>query len=395
MPWVSSAWFIPDAERWRNEEGYNPIVADALACASSKQDTDGRVTEEVFACVAPVLELDMSKSQRLRVLYIVCSRLAIEDPPTPALAPVDEALTLGIELDEIRARIDLLILRSYINRYITQIPDAVDDLRDCLEEFAELERRHELAPEDARKKLMALLRLAAFEFALGEIDASDTSLQEADVLLAQIGERLESQATLAWTRALVARWRGGYDEALTEGVAAVAHYQRLHDPETLSRVEGTVGDILLDLAAQSRVRGDETTSANYLVRAEQRIQHALQVAVAADAMASEAQARIIRARLQLLQGIPGDRRPLLEELANMGKEHQDMALVCKAYTGIGQECEAVFDYTAAKEWYRRAVSAVRESKTIVNAIWAQRALWRLEGEMDGGDSPPADQSQQN
>jgi tetratricopeptide (TPR) repeat protein len=72
-----------------------------------------------------------------------------------------------------------------------------------------------------------------------------------------------------------------------------------------------------------------------------------------------------------------------------------MALVCRAYTGLGQEYEAVGKYDEAKEWYRRAIAALKESKAVADTIWAQRALWRLEGEMDGGDSPPADQLQQN
>jgi hypothetical protein len=179
------------------------------------------------------------------------------------------------------------------------------------------------------------------------------------------------------------RWRGDYAAALEEAETAVGYYQTLHDPQMLSRIEATVGDILLDLAERSRRQGDEAACDAYLAQAEPPIARAIEIAQASDFTASEVGARIIRARLQLLQGIPGDRRPLLEEIAQMAWQHQDMVAVCKAYTGIGRECEAVYDIASAKDWYRHAIAVVKESKAVADAVWAQRALWRLEGEMTG------------
>ena len=121
--------------------------------------------------------------------------------------------------------------------------------------------------------------------------------------------------------------------------------------------------------------------AAYLTQAEPYIERAIAIAVASDFQASEMLARIVRARLQLLQDLPGDRRMLLEEIANMAREHQDMATACKAYTGIGRECEALHDEASARDWYRRAIAVLNESKAVADAVWAQRALWRLEGEM--------------
>jgi tetratricopeptide (TPR) repeat protein len=311
----------------------------------------------------------------------VCLCLAAEDSPDAALPPLRQAIALAKDLGETRARIDLLMQRAYVNRYINQIPDAVADLRECLEAFEELKRRGEWIPEDTSKALTVSVRLATLEFAIGEIAASQESLQRAEELLAQVGEHLDSQARLAWLRALVARWGGDYQQALVEAIAAVGYYQQMHDPEMLSRIEGMTGEILLDLAEQSRAHGDTEACADYLAHAEGYIQRAIQIAVASDYQASECMARIIRTRLLRLQGAPGDRTLLLEELANMAKQHRDMALVCKAYTAIGQECEAVGKNDEAKEWYRRAIAALKESKAVVDTIWAQRALWRLEGEM--------------
>jgi tetratricopeptide (TPR) repeat protein len=384
---MSSSWFIPDAQGWHAEERYNPAVVAALSCAAGKLHPDGSVEEDILDCIAPILHAEMSQSQWLRVLYVICACRAAEDPPTAALEPIDDALELALLLDEPRARIDLLVMRSYVNRYITQIPDAAADLEDCLEELETLKERGEWTSDDALKTLMAIVRLAAQQFLIGDITHCQESLDRAAGLLARLGAHLDSQARLAWIRAMVARWSGDYQQALVEAVAAVGYYRQLHDPEMLSRIEGLTGDILLDLAEQRRTLGDEQARDAYLMQAESYIARALQIAIANDYPGSELPARIIRARLMLLRQIPGERIPLLEEVANIAKQNQDMALVCKAYTGIGRECEAVGDLAAAKEWYRRAIAALKESQNVADAIWAQRALWRLEGEMDGGDLP--------
>jgi tetratricopeptide (TPR) repeat protein len=378
---MGSVWFIPDASEWRRENDYNLRVAAALECAYERLRPDGHITGEVLACLAPVLDAPMCKSQRLRVLYVVASCRAAEDPPTPALEPIDDALELALELKELRAQVDLLLLRAAINRCISQTPDAADDLRDCLQALVTLNLRDDWSEDELLLTLKATVRLAAQEFLLGAYDECQGWLDHAATLLPRVGVVPDLLARYAWIRAQLFRWRADYAEALTAAATAVGHYRTLHDPQNLSRIEAIAGDILLDLAERSRRTGDDTACATYLTQAEPYIERALQIAVANDFQASEAGARIVRARLQLLQGLPGDRKILLEELANKAWQHQDMDTVCAAYTGMGRECEAVHDDTSAKEWYRRAITVVNESQAIADAVWAQRALWRLEGEM--------------
>src|SRR4051794_16085582 len=78
---MSSLWFIPDAERWRAEESYNPAVPAALDCVARKLLQDGGAASDLLECVAPIIDAGMSQSQRLRVLYVVCLCLSAEDPP--------------------------------------------------------------------------------------------------------------------------------------------------------------------------------------------------------------------------------------------------------------------------------------------------------------------------
>ncbi len=71
---------------------YNPDVVEALQCVASKLHPDGSVEDDILDCIAPVLHAEMSQSQWLRVLYVICACRAAEDPPTAALEPIDDAL---------------------------------------------------------------------------------------------------------------------------------------------------------------------------------------------------------------------------------------------------------------------------------------------------------------
>ena len=95
---MGSSWFVSDAEPWRTEENYNPDVIGALNCVARKLAQDGGVEVNLLDCVAPVIGAEMSKSQRLRVLYVVCLCLAAEDPPDAALPPLGEPRPFGPEL---------------------------------------------------------------------------------------------------------------------------------------------------------------------------------------------------------------------------------------------------------------------------------------------------------
>jgi hypothetical protein len=378
---MGSVWFIPDAPAWRGEDGYNLRVAAALERAFAQLHPDGRISGAALVALAPIQSAAMSKRQRLRMLYLLAACRAAEDPPTLALAPIDEALELTLELEETRAQVDLLLLRAAVNRCISQDPDAAADLRDCLEALVTLNLREDWSDDDLLLILKATLRLAAQEFLTGAYDECQGWLNHAATLLPRVRAHPDSLARYAWMRAVLARWRSDYAEAFRAAVTATRHFSTLHVPQNLSRSEALAGDILLDLAERSRRNGDEAACADYLAQAEPYIERALQIAVHSDFQASEMGARIIRARLQLLQGLPGERKVLLEEIANMAWQHQDMPTVCNAYTGIGRECEATHDDTAAKEWYRRAITVLKESRAVAGAVWAQRALWRLEGEM--------------
>jgi tetratricopeptide (TPR) repeat protein len=384
---VDSAWFTSGADGWRSEAGYNPDVTEALICAASKFHPGFLVEPDILDCIQVVLVAPMAKSQRLRGLVILVACGAASDPPSAALRPLGEALRLSRELNEIRMRLELLLIGAYVNRFMSRVVDAQENLREWLESVESLKARGEWRPEDAITMLHVMLRRAQVEFNLGQLGECWWWLDRANAQLAEIGEHPDSQARLAWMCALAYQSEGEYEEALAEAGAAVRYYRKLRDPEMLSRVETLTAEILLDLAEGRRTQDDETISAAYLAQAVPHIERAVQLAFRGGFEASEALARIMRARWQRLQGTPGDRLPLLEELANKARQNQDMPTACLAYTAMGEECEGVADLTSARGWYERAIMVVKDLKIKSVAIKPRRALARIEGEMDGGDSP--------
>lgn len=387
---MDDAWYRPDDPSWRDDEDYNPDVAEALICAHKHlavAPASGEVLAEALDCLEPVAAAPMCKRQRLAYLFIRSLALATYDPPAPALDSLDEALELAIERDIGRAQEDLLLLRASVNRAILQVPDAIEDLQDCLGLIAVQAEHRELTPAERDTRLQALLQRAGYEFLVGDPESCERLLDRAAVLIPQVPGNVLAPSTLAWTRALVLRWRGQYEVALHHAIAAAEGYSQHGAPGMASRIQGIVADIALDLVERAQHNGQELAPRAFLDIAERYVQSAIEVAAAADYESSQTMAFITNARLRQLQGEPDDRTDWLKELAELGQEHQDMALVAQAYTQLGREYEAIGDDERATEWYSKALAVLKESQMSALGIWAQRGLWRIQGEMSPDERP--------
>lgn len=383
---MDADWYHPDDASWRQDEDYSPAVAEALHCAHehiAENPGDGRSYADALKCLEPIVAAPMSRRQRLATLFIISMAYANTDQPTPALEPIDEALELALELDVEPAQLDLLLLRASVNRYVHQMPDAVDDLRACLDLFSIHSEHRDFSATELAMRLEAVLRLAYAEFLVGHFASAEQLLQKAATLIPQVPKDHLAQFTLAWTRALLLRWRGDYELALTSAMEAADGYA-IHGTRAMTgRVCSVVGEIALDLAERFRNNHQSLAFDTFLALAEPYIVRAVELAAADDHGSTETMAFITNSRFQLLRGEGGSGKRIawLEELAHLGAEHQDSAILTQAYTQLGREYEAKGDLSAAKRWYQRALAVLNESKMVALGVWAQRALWRLGGEM--------------
>lgn len=384
------SWYLPDDESWHDEPGYNADVAKALRAAHQHLIGGSLMAYlEAFNSIAGILDAEMSRRQRLAVLFIAALALAADDPPTPALEAIDEALDIALDLEVERAQEDLLLLRASVNHAIEQVPDAAEDLRQCLELITVQSESRDLTPTELDTRLEAFLRLAGFEFLIGHYDRAGQLLDRAATLIPRVPQNTKAPFLLAWTRALLLRWRGEYELALTQAMEAADGYAIHGPPGTEGRIRSIVGEIALDLAERCQHNHQPVACAAFLALAEPYIIDAAALAASDDHTATEMMALITNCRLQLLKGEVNsvERISWLEELAGRGAEKQDPAIVAQAYTQIGREYEAQGDIPAAKHWYQRALAHLKESQMAALGVWAQRALWRLGGEMGPDDGP--------
>lgn len=387
---MNDDWYRPDDPGWHQDLNYSPTVAIALRCAHERvtlNPGDARAYAEALQCLEPSSSASMSTRQRLAVLFIVSLAQASSDLPMPALEPIDEALELALALDIEPAQLDLLLLRASVNRYVLQMPDAVEDLRTCLDLFSIHTEHRDLSPTELATRLDVVLHLTFAEFYMGHFESADQLLQRATSLIPQVPADRLAPFTQAWARALLLRWQGQYELALTQAMTAAEGYSAYGDGGMTSRIEGVAADIALDLAERAQHNGEEFAAEAFLAVAERYVQSAIEVAAAADYESSQTMAFVIYARLRQLRREPDDRIEWLKELADLGRQHSDMAVVAHVCTQLGREHEAVGAADAAKEWYNQALAVLRESYMSALGVWAQRGLWRLQGEMSPDDRP--------
>lgn len=392
MPFISEDdWYLPDDEAWRPEPDYNPDVAEPLRQAHKHLAGGGGLSAYLaaFNGIAGILDVTMSRRQRLAALFIAALALAADDPPTRALEAIDEALEIALELGIERAQEDLLLLRASVNRAILQIPDAAEDLEFCLNVIAARSETGELSPTELDTRLEAVLHLANSMFLTGQYDRAEQLLNRAAALIPRVPTNPKAPLYSAWMRALLLRWRGEYELALTYAMEAADGYALLGPSGMASRIRGIVGEVALDLAERCRNNHQPLACDAFLTLADTYIVSAIELAADDDQGATETMASITQCRFLLLKG-EGEsegRIAWLEELSQRGAEHQDSAIVAQAYTQLGREYEAQGDFEAARHWYQRALAALKESQMVALGIWAQRALWRLGGEMGPDDGP--------
>jgi tetratricopeptide (TPR) repeat protein len=381
---MDSTWHLPDHESWRGEPGYNPQVATALGCAHQQLQSPKLNMQsywDALDCLRPVLNDEMSARQRAHVLFIVALGLATQDKPTVALLPIDEAFELTLALDEVAGQLDLLLLRASVNRAISQVSDAVEDMRDYLLLLADgADQRAGAAPDpQLPMRVDATLHLAGSEWILGNDETCEQLLNHAAQLLQQAPGSELQVGLLAWTRALLYRWRGDLDQALIEGMRAAEIYTRAGAPNMASRIQGVVAEIVMDVAERYRDQAQPQASADFLTLAQGYAQRARDLAGTDETNASWIMAAITSVRLERLCDAPGDPAARVQRLTALANLRPDVAAKAQAYTELGREYEAAGDRTTAIAWYQRAVAILVEHKMVALAFWARRALDRLTG----------------
>jgi len=247
---------IPDHPDWRRERAYSPIVARALIRAytylgvssglgGARRARDGQDYLRACACIEPVLSAPMSVRQRIHLCYVKGILHAAFGDYGRALVELDEALALAAGLPDSGLLVDLLYLAAAIQQARLDLAAAAADRHLCLDFLHDLRVSQPsetpsippfTAPPIGDEALVlgleldVLTQLAGVELYLGHYEAAERQLDEAERLTPCVPACRLEEATIAWVRAQLARWRRQPECALRPAVEAAAVFTEAGPP---------------------------------------------------------------------------------------------------------------------------------------------------------------------
>jgi|SRR5690242_4560360 len=371
---------LADHPAWHQDAAYSYHVGDLLSTAYTAIHhgaQDAAAFHDALTLLRPYLDAPMSRHQRLRVCYLAALARAALGEPAAALFWVDETLNLAGQLPDSSDLADIYYLRGSINRALLRLRDALDDFWTCLALLDE-----EGVTQGRRQSGIALTirtLLAGFHFFLGHYDLAQQLVRQASLLISSRQSHTLDEATLAWTQALLDRWRGDPERAIHHALYAADIYTRHGSPASAARIQIVVADTRLDLI-ERLPPGSERERAFDLTWSH--VRRAVNLAKKAEDRVGGSLAELSRLRYLRLRGADGGRVPAIEQVLHFGGQLGDEALVAQALTSLGDELLASERTEAALVCYSEVLDVLKQSDVPAMGRWARRAL-RLEEEMRG------------
>src|SRR5262249_19423475 len=226
-----------------------------------------------------------------------------------------------------------------------------------------------------RLELDLVLRLASVEFELTAFPAAARRLEDATALLRPLGPSARMQAaSLDWIHAVLCRWQGEHALALQAAVRAADDLEQLAAPDLLARIQLVVVDIALDMVERFPYSSTSLAHTSHLALAQPYVHSALQLTRRAGDPAGEGMARLALHRWQRLESRAINGVAAVEAVARAATMEENMGLLGRAQTALGDEFMLQGEREAALTCYRSAREILERHKFRALAIWPQRAL---------------------
>ena len=380
-----------DRLNWHAMSGYSMDVARSLERAYrhlARARQAPLYYEYAFAAVAPYFSAAMNIHQRMRVCYVAAMALTAVDDHRAACGWLDQAIDLASDAAAPDALLDLLFARSKVCRAMLRLAQASADSHACLE-LLRAGAGERQAPT-AGFKMQVLVALAGFEFHLGHYEATEHLLDQAREQQNRLPTPAAADnthdhellgATLAWTEALIWRWRGQPERALILASEATRIYGQWGDTPSSARAELLVSEVALDLAGHLRVGSDHDALVDL---ARPHVASAAALAHDAHDVAAQGLTQLARVRLDRERGVASDRKRMLDDVIRSAERLDDVALLAHAFTSLADEVLYEGRTEAARQLYGEVLSALEDTDVPALAVWARRGLHRLQ--MEAQDS---------
>lgn len=360
-----------DSPIWHTEPNYSPAIALVLACALAYARSGDCLM--AYNCVQPYVARPMSLRQRLIITYLLAlSHFSVADY-TGAAAHLDDAAELALRLSQHDALVDIGYLHGAANRAMSRFPAALSDFSHCLD--AVQTSGDTVRALNSDLEMAALLSVAAIELLLAQYERCIRHLEEARLLSARLPTNDSNTALIAWIAAALERWRGHPERAMAYATSAC---EALVGDDNLSnngRILTLLADITLDLAT-----GDAPTAPAHprLARlARRHADRALTLARHASDKTGVHMARLTQARVQRLSGDECVQIPAIEDIMRYAQHTGDTALLCQAYSALGDDFARRSESDPAKNAYRTALSIADQGEIPAYATFPRRQLFHL------------------
>jgi tetratricopeptide (TPR) repeat protein len=373
---------FPDLPEWRGEQNFSFLVRALLIAAYSSIQRTPHTLKDYAAAVSaiePHLNDQMALRQRIRAFYVMGLAFAAVGNYPIALHWLDEALDLAYDLSDPSELLDLLFVHGNISRGMLRYRDAAMAYRDYLDIVEEYGGQSN--PSETPLALDATIQLAGAEFFLAHYDVADQLLTQARDLMPPLAltapdpELRLMAATAEWFQSQIYRWKGYPEQAILPATTAGNLYAELGSPISAARGQLMIAEIKLDIAERE---SGITRRSELALEAQLPIELALSLAAESGDRISRGLISLIDVRLSRLIGREQNRISIIEQVANMGQQVDDEALMAQAFTAWGAELAAQGDKGAALHRYREVRHILDGSDVPALGIWALRASRRIE-----------------
>ena len=233
---------------------------------------------------------------------------------------------------------------------------------------------------DRALALDALVQLAGAEFFLSHYDVADQLLGQARDLLPPLPRSVNDPelhlvaATIAWFQSQLYRWGEQPQRAIRPAMIAGTLYTELGPPISAARSQLVIAEIKLDIAARYSLASRQHDLA---MEAKPYVDKAVSLLGAAGDEIGNALVSLTDVRLGRMLRRNEDRIARIEQVANMGQQLDDEAILVQAMTALGAELGHQGQSEAAMYRDREVRRMLDGSDVPALGIWALRATHQI------------------
>jgi hypothetical protein len=360
---------VPDRPEWRADPAFNREVASLLLQVYARLSREKRPSpaemDELHARL-PAYEDEscrMCQQQRIALACLHCQTLLGGTARETIEEPLTFARALAERTEEVDALAECDFLEGWSHQAQMRYASAARAFEDAATKLATL--RESGDGGDPALELRALSELAVHRFLMADYAAAEACVESGKRLALLAKDSAAAIATLWWVKALLQRWRGRLEDALTCAYHAADLLSSDPNARPYGRILGVAAEISLDLAERYSPEPPAHGRTVWLAMAHSRIAEAESIAAASQDTAGAILAMLADIRHSRMSSTGGGAERIARiEQAQATLPRDDATLRCQLETAIGHEFDALGNHKEALSHYRAAVNIASEQRSV-------------------------------